>query len=595
MLSLLVIYDTIKMFINIVNSYMPMEFDELLITTGVDALVKLVKEKQRIELEDASSVLNIPSETLEDWARVLEEESILRIEYRLTKIYLLWVKPSEEELATEKKSFYEEKATVAKEVEQVRGKITTDISGLDDLRKSFSDFYAKAYPKIDAMEKKVANLPGAKSIGTDVLSKHEEELQEMESRLNKTEEALSQMRDEVEGLGVGREKGKSEVLLERLEKMGMELGSYKKEMDDLRRKSGREEGPGEAVQMPSSREMKKKFDMIQKEFTTLRSKNSQIRQDMISLHESSEILKTVAESIMGQDDKIAALKSEMESLVVEAKGIEERTKAITKQVKQNADLVERLGDSVDVAKTVLKRFPAQEKVMQELDKLKSDEEAILEKSQSLEKILEAAGGRQLTAKQFTEVSKKMDERMMQMRKDMDALETTLEDEKSTYLTFQKIKEKVVPSIEAFQQQLSDMQKKIDKIKEDSFGQMDTIRSEAQKLQQSLKTGEVQEAVKLAQEIHEKKQDLDDIRGSLGDLVTLSDNINKRITLLSREAKLLEIRSSGAGGTGTGGGGGGQAADGKEIRANVGLSAEEELEFRQKREELKKLIQKLWEQ
>ena len=54
MKSLLVNYDTIKMFINIVNSYMPMEFDELLITTGVDALVRLVKEKQRIELEEAA-------------------------------------------------------------------------------------------------------------------------------------------------------------------------------------------------------------------------------------------------------------------------------------------------------------------------------------------------------------------------------------------------------------------------------------------------------------------------------------------------------------------------------------------------------------
>ena len=415
MKSLLVNYDTIKMFINIVNSYMAMEFDELLITTGVDALVKLVKEKQRIELEDACSVLNIPSETIEDWARVLEEEGILRIEYRLTKIYLLWVKPSEEEIATEKKSFYEEKTKVASEVEQVRGKVSTDITDVGELKRTFADFYSKAYPKIDALEKKVANLPAAGTIGSDVLSKYDEELKEMESKINETEDALGQMKNEVEGLGVTRGKGPSEELLERLDKMGQELGSYKKEMEDLRRKAGRDEAPGQEVQMPSSREMKKKFDMIQKEFTALRSKNAQIRQDMLSLHESSEILKTVAESIMGQDDKIAALKSEMESVAEEAAKIEVRTKAITSQVRQNADFVERLGDSVDVAKTVLRKFPAQEKVLLELDKLKNDEESILEKSESLEKILEASGGRQLTAKQFNEVAKKMDDRMLQMR------------------------------------------------------------------------------------------------------------------------------------------------------------------------------------
>jgi hypothetical protein len=71
-----------------------MEFDELLITTGVDALVRLVKERQRIELEDAAGTLNIPLETIEDWARVLEEEGILSIEYRLTRIYLVWIQPT---------------------------------------------------------------------------------------------------------------------------------------------------------------------------------------------------------------------------------------------------------------------------------------------------------------------------------------------------------------------------------------------------------------------------------------------------------------------------------------------------------------------
>jgi len=117
-----------------------MEFDELLITTGVDALVRLVKERERVELEDASSILNIPLETLEDWARVLEEEGILRIEYRLTHIYLVWVKPSADQIEEEKRSFYEEKEDIQKEVRIVREKITQETSGLEDLQKSFNDY-----------------------------------------------------------------------------------------------------------------------------------------------------------------------------------------------------------------------------------------------------------------------------------------------------------------------------------------------------------------------------------------------------------------------------------------------------------------------
>ena len=196
--------------------------------------------------------------------------------------------------------------------------------------------------------------------------------------------------------------------------------------------------------MPSSREMKKKFDMIQKEFTALRSKNAQIRQDMLSLHESSEILKTVAESIMGQEDKIAALKSEMESVAEEAAKIEIRTKAIASQVRQNADFVERLGDSVDVAKTVLKKFPcpgegdSRAGQTEERGGIHPGEKRVSGEDPG------GVGGQAAHGQAVHEVAKKMDDRMLQMRKDMDALETALEDEKGTYLTFQKIKEKVVP-------------------------------------------------------------------------------------------------------------------------------------------------------
>ena len=69
------------------------EFDELLITTGVDALVRLVKEKEKIELAIAAKTLGIPQSTIEDWAHILEEEGIISIDYSLTKIYLSWVVP----------------------------------------------------------------------------------------------------------------------------------------------------------------------------------------------------------------------------------------------------------------------------------------------------------------------------------------------------------------------------------------------------------------------------------------------------------------------------------------------------------------------
>jgi len=575
-----------------------MEFDELLITTGVDALVRLVKEKQRVELEESSAVLNIPTETLEDWARVLEEEGILKIEYRLTKIYLVWVRPTEEEVAQEKKSFYEEKTGIEKELGEIRAKAGSEASQMEDLGKTFAEFYTKAYAKMDTLEKKVSSLPAAKTISEDLLAKHGTELEDIERKLGDIEASLAAMKDEIGTIGM--EKGGSKRTLDRLDAMNQELLSYRKELDELRKKAGREEATTQDVQMPSVKDIRKRFELLQKDFMALRSRNAQIREDMVSLHESSEILKTVAESIMGQEDKITTLHGEMDALVKDAERLDARTKEMIGKVRQNADLVERLGSSVEVARGVLTRFPSQQKVIDELEKTRAREEELAEKAESLERIIETAGGKQVTAKQYADLIKKMDERMLDTKKELDALETALEDEKGTYLTFQKIKERVVPSLEAYQQQLSAMQQRVEKIRSDALGQMDTIKSEAVKLQQSLKSGEVQDAVKVAQEVHEKKQMLEQVRASLEELVGMSENLNKRVTLLSREATLLEIRTgAGAGGeegAGRAGGGGGISEEGRarEMRTKIDLSAEEELEFRRKREELKKLIQRLWE-
>jgi len=574
-----------------------MEFDELLITTGVDALVRLVKEKQRIELEDASSILNIPQETIEDWSRVLEEEGILRIEYRLTRVYLVWIRPSEEEVAQEKESFYQERAAIEGEVGQIKSKISSESGELEGLKESFDKFYSKVYGRMDELEKLVSPVPAGKTLSDESISKFKEELAGMENQLADVRKGLSGIRGEVESLGIGGKSGASEELLGKTEKLGTEFASLQAEMESLRKRAASQEGPDE-VSMPSVKDIKKKFESMQKDLVSLRSRNAQMRQDMLSLHESSEILKSVAESIMGQEDKITALRQEVEEVSKETDELMKRSSAVASQVRQNVDLIERLGDSVDVAKTVLKKFPSQQKVLDDLDALKKEEDDLGQKSEDMQKLLEAVGGRQVTAKQFTELTRRMEEKSSQMRKEMDSLEAALHDEKSTYLTFQKIKERIVPSIEAYQSQLDAMDKKIEKIRADSAGTLQSLKADAQKLQESLKGSQVQDVLKVAEEIRGKKKALDDIRASLDDLAAVSDNLNKRLTLLSREAKLLEIRTGSAGGApapGSEGGSGGGTPQEKMVREKLELTEAEEMEFRRKRDELKKLIQRLWEE
>jgi len=71
------------------------------ITTGVDALLDLLRKNEKISLQDATSELHIPIDTLQSWVDFLVEERIIGIEYKFTKPYIYLNK---EETKTQTKS-----------------------------------------------------------------------------------------------------------------------------------------------------------------------------------------------------------------------------------------------------------------------------------------------------------------------------------------------------------------------------------------------------------------------------------------------------------------------------------------------------------
>lgn len=59
------------------------------LTTGVDALIEAVNERRALSFDEAASIVKVPVRTIEAWASFLEEEGLLRVEYRLTKPFLV--------------------------------------------------------------------------------------------------------------------------------------------------------------------------------------------------------------------------------------------------------------------------------------------------------------------------------------------------------------------------------------------------------------------------------------------------------------------------------------------------------------------------
>lgn len=69
------------------------------ITTGVDALLELLKSTDKISIPDAAQKLRVPLDTLQAWVDFLVEERIIGLEYKFTKpfIYLNKEEPKKKE------------------------------------------------------------------------------------------------------------------------------------------------------------------------------------------------------------------------------------------------------------------------------------------------------------------------------------------------------------------------------------------------------------------------------------------------------------------------------------------------------------------
>jgi len=565
------------------------EFDELLITTGVDALVRLVRQKQRIELTDASTLLNIPEDTIEGWAVTLEEQGIMKIEYRLTKVNLIWITPSAGEIAQEKKAFEKKKEGLTEEIRQMREGTREETGSLGELGKTFSELYAKVAPKLDELEKKVETLQKMGEVSAINLDERLMKIDDVSSRLEEIDKEVSGSREELEGINKIIDKSPAKKAIEKLESLSGEMAKTKAELAKLKAKAT---GIGKATlgktEMPGVADIKTKLEEVISEFKETRERSARLRQDLVELQEGRDVLTTIGDSMKDYDKKITGLKKDIDSLSKDAIGLKAMSDKIADTVEKDRDALERFSDSMNVAKGILSRFPSQTTIKEELEKMKKSEKSIDERTKALKKLLDVASGARVTAVEYEDLSAQIDEKMDEISSQMEDVSASLEEEKNTFLSYQNIRERVLPSLEKQRAELAAVSGTLEQIRKDVKAQTKSLEGEAEKISADMKKEKVKEVLELSKELSDKRKLLEDIRDSIESLSASSESLEKKLALLGSQASLLELRAGGAPGE--------SAEKGREeIAQQLSLTRAEEDEFKRKREELRSMIKKLWEE
>jgi recombinational DNA repair ATPase RecF len=241
--------------------------------------------------------------------------------------------------------------------------------------------------------------------------------------------------------------------------------------------------------------------------------------------------------------------------------------------------------------------------MSKLDEILKNEASLEVKIAALEKGASSSTVPQISIEELTKLKAELDERRKLLSQEVGDLFASVEEESSTYSTFQKIKEKVRASIEEYNASIKKMETELKEVGSEVKLVSSELDEGLKKMRGKIDEKELSAIVTAAAEVEGKRKLLDDIAESLEALTAASESINRKLNLLSKEAQLLSLKSQGVSAQSSGitrpksaqAASSGEEATEPEVKQQLSLTKNEVVEFDKKREELRNLIKKLWEQ
>ncbi|MFA5105669.1 MAG: hypothetical protein WC506_01790 [Candidatus Micrarchaeia archaeon] len=170
-----------------------MALDDLLISTGVDNLIRLIHEKGKVELKAASQELSLAPETVESWAKVLEEEGIIRIEYKFTKVYLTWVSAAAPAIEQKAAALESRKSQISSDIGSRLATVRESKDDLASLRESFERVYKALDPKNGRLSAKTEELKKMESGLDNIYEKYADRISKIRASVKSVEKQLAQV------------------------------------------------------------------------------------------------------------------------------------------------------------------------------------------------------------------------------------------------------------------------------------------------------------------------------------------------------------------------------------------------------------------
>lgn len=170
------------------------EWDDNLISTGIDRLLQYMQSQEEAEVDEAADFLGVDPETVIHWAKALEESDLVDVTYTATRGRVIQLKQADSEEAEEQ--IEEAKEEAAQKIEE---------AGMENEKKRIEQFETVLERLEEVLEQDAKDMEELRDeVGSEDLRKIEAYLDDIEATEKDVEGLLNDLEDVLADISVVR-------------------------------------------------------------------------------------------------------------------------------------------------------------------------------------------------------------------------------------------------------------------------------------------------------------------------------------------------------------------------------------------------------
>jgi chromosome segregation ATPase len=556
-------------------------FDDVLISTPIDKMIEIVKENREVNLDYVATKLNENLQKVEEWASILEDQGLIKIDYALSKVILKWNAPTKGEAEKRTVEYKAGKEQFEASLSKMRADMEKEGREIESYSRQMADAMGKYEPSIEELRK---DFTAYKEIGSGKNKQYMDlserivtlnaKVDQISDHLSVIEMNMKQIREEMTKEALGKNIEEIRATKDNVDKMIARMSEILAKITKIKEgiKGSEIDEKKLAAFLKQAPELEERVDKIDDAFKKI-FKNQDLIKDatetvaffMDHMAEIEKKAKTLEASI----DKSGSL-DEMEERIAKAKNEKEALRADIEEAK---NAVSTVSASLKSSAPELTQIAPLKDMKKEIESIKSILSEVATIKESVERLREV----DKIIDDISQLNEQVESEKEKLAREVGDLIKLADEEVETYKTFERIRDRVVSAVDNYSAEVTKLKDDYSLAKKD----MDKLQKEVDRLSSAISSGteggkEGKGLIERAEKVLASVDKIKDASERINVMKEDVDRLNKNLVLLEKEYKILELRSP------------------EEVGAKVQLAENQLDDYRKKKKELAETIKKMWE-